>query len=452
MSVSNIKECVAECGFFSNAWYCGGIKGDQGEIVPKEEKARVIVHVRSSLISGCGDERVEVVLRDLGFTEGALQRIYSYLGDGDIEEGKNELFDLIDDRVITVERVGFSKPKKSSDGKSLPPEAKFYLMINKVNAEGGNNTFHIGFSRQGTPRGINRSFKADRDVSKLVQNLSKKETFHEHVHASKRCSSVMNHEPGVKVSQLGRADLAKFDIVALSKSRRLRLYMSIIQGLNTIHKLGVHQDVKPLNIVVDDDDLTMFIDFDTMKPKNVEANSISGTLIYYSPERLRCVINDYLYPNKDHRWFTNEKDDMWAAMLSICQIEARVPEKERLLSSAWIQKAKEYREAIRHCDQLIKKVIKKNKPEDHHKLSDSIKSIKIMLDSLDESGHLFKGLEGELNRPLDPLVYQLAHVKPQERYTAAAVLMNFAHLESLLAEEEGILASIKKTILGRLFQ
>ena len=452
MSVSNIKECVAEHGLLSNVWYCGGIKGDQGEIFPQEEKARAIVHLRSSLIPGCGDEKVKGVLRDLGFTEGALERIYSYLGEGDIEEGKNKLFDLIDDKVITVERVGFSKPKKSPDGKKIPPKAKFYLMINKVNAKGGNNTFHIGFSRRGTPRGINRSFKADRDVSELVEKLSKKETFHEHVNASKHYSRIMNHELGIKASQLGKADLARFDIAALSKSRRLRLYMSLFQGLSTIHKLGVHQDVKPPNIVVDDDDLTMFIDFDTMKPKNEEAHSISGTLIYYSPERLRCVINGYLHPDEDHRWIVNEKDDMWAAMLSVCQIEAKLPEAERLLSSAWVQKAKEYREAIRHCDQLIKKVIKEDKPEDRQKLSDSIQSIKTMLDSLDESGHLFKGLEGEPDRPLDALVYQLAHVEPKERYTAVGVLMNFSHLSFFVAEEERTTDPVKKSFFDRLFQ
>ncbi|MBS0653568.1 MAG: hypothetical protein JSR39_08630 [Verrucomicrobia bacterium] len=417
MSASGSElKCAAFEGAFDVGYY-SGFKGSGKQVNPKDSQARSIINLSPLVGFARNDSGVKKVLNDLGFKPEALDNIYSHLGGGNKEDGKDRLLDLIRDGKVTIERIGFSKEKEGH-----PAEAKFYMIINEVKDEGGNNQFHIGFSRKGAVRGITREVNKASNVPELAKKLSSNETFHDHV--ERRCSRIMNDEPGIKVSQLGKCNLWDLDLSKLTKSQRFRLYISIFEGLNVIHKLGVHQDVKPGNIVVDDENHAMFIDFDTLKETNEETPRFSGTLTYFSPERLRKFIN--ATPIE-----ASKKDDIWAAMLSICELEAQLPESERLLSEEFVQRYEEYSSTIKNLD-----------------MPDYLKRLKFV----GSSGNLFEGLKADCRYPLDALVYETAHTIPAYRYTARDVLMHFSQLE-VVDSKENIDPEVnrKKSFFSRFF-
>lgn len=417
MSASGSElKCAAFEGAFGVGYY-GNFDGSGNIVDPKVGKARSVINISPLVGFSRNDSGVKKVLNDLGFKPEALDNIYCCLGNGDKEQGKHRLLDLIRDGKVTVERIGFSKEKEGR-----PAQAKFYMIINEVKDQGGNNQFHIGFSLKGTMRGITKEVNKSSKVPELAEKLSSRDTFNEHI--QRRCSRIMNHEPGIKVSQLGKCNLWDLDLSQLTKSQRFRLYISIFEGLNVIHKLGVHQDVKPGNIVIDEEYHAMFIDFDTMKKKEASTSRFSGTLIYYSPERLRKFIN--ATPIE-----ASKKDDIWAAMQSICELEVQLPESERLLSEEFVQRYEEYRSTIKNMD-----------------MPNYLKRINYLGPSI----NLFEGLKPDPRYPLDALVYETAHTIPENRYTARDVLMHFSLLE-VVDSKENIEPEVnrKKSFFGHFF-
>jgi len=384
----------------SNIRYYGGQDGGGLLVNPKGSQARTIIHLSNLLRAGGSDLEIREVLKDLGFQAGALDNIYRSLGNGNEEVGKDRLLEYIRDGKITVERIGFSKEKENQ-----PVQAKFYIIIDEEKDKGANNQFYIGYSRSGTIRGIIKDVHGKRRVLELAEKLSSKDTFDDHI--QRRCSRIMSHEPGVKACQLGGSNLWNLDLSKLTRSERFKLYISIFEGLNVIHKIGVHQDVKPGNIVVDGENCAMFIDFDTIKESNKETPLRTGTLQYFSPERLRKYYDKQTI-------VASKMDDVWAAMLTICELEAKLPKSERLLSDQFVNRTKEYFQTLKGLD-------------------DS--SIKKRIEYLQLFNNLFYYLKPDPKYPLDAVVYETAHTNPRERYSAAGVLMQFSQREVVDSKE-----------------
>jgi serine/threonine kinase PknH len=79
----------------------------------------------------------------------------------------------------------------------------------------------------------------------------------------------------------------------LDPARAVRIIEQIAKALNTAHKIGlVHRDVKPSNILLDEDDFAYLIDFGIARGADetrlTGTGSIIGSWHYMSPERMRA--------------------------------------------------------------------------------------------------------------------------------------------------------------------
>jgi len=256
-------------------------------------------------------------LEALGFNKEALSKIYSCLGNGNQSLGAQvflqrlqtrKIIPLFSDKktelegLITVERIGFSKEGSP----------KFYLVFNAALAAGASSAFYQGFSPRGTERAITKRMDPvyyQNPLPPLAQSLSKElavpkktdepEKWQDHI--PRRCSRIMNFEQGLMAAQLGRsvnADMLK----DFSPLERYKFYLSIFEGLNVIHKYGAHGDVHLGNIVMDENNLALFIDFEDLSDA---------------------------HPDSKAR-------DVWRAMELICMVEIKLPEKLRMLSPAFL--------------------------------------------------------------------------------------------------------------------
>ncbi len=77
----------------------------------------------------------------------------------------------------------------------------------------------------------------------------------------------------------------------LSPDEAMRVFWSLASDLDTLHGAGfVHRDVKPENVIVDDDGRTTLIDFGlSAHVATVDVDEAVGTLRYASPEQLGVI-------------------------------------------------------------------------------------------------------------------------------------------------------------------
>ena len=83
----------------------------------------------------------------------------------------------------------------------------------------------------------------------------------------------------------------------LEPGRAVRIIEQVAKALHAAHKIGlVHRDVKPSNILLDEDDFAYLIDFGIARDVDQTGMTVTGTLIgswhYMAPERWRALEAD----------------------------------------------------------------------------------------------------------------------------------------------------------------
>lgn len=352
------------------------------------------------------------------FEPGALAKIAS-----DVRNriGEKQFFELVKQGRVSIERVGKRKTGE---------EDKYYLIIKKPDASGAFSSFQIGYSRRGEKRGVNiekdyaniahspeeiellqkeRAVKAQNLV--LAKRLTKE-------NAPNVCQ-MMNFEDGIKVSKLGSMSLDKLDLTQLTKAQRLKLYRSILEGVFQMHSVGLcHRDLKCENVVVHIKEngeavawIIDILDFLEEEGANRLGTAIIGTKDMWSPDSVEAYEKEQAQRNqpvKEPVALANPKDDVWAAMLMICQLESKLPEQDRMLSPEFMEMFKTYKENV--MDQgFIRRFY--SSFQEYFKAHPS---------------NLFEAdRRPATDYPLDRLVYQMAATQHQDRPSAKEVLERF---------------------------
>jgi len=353
------------------------------------------------------------------FTSDAVAKIASDIRD---RIGEREFFKLVKQGCVAIEKVGMRKNGKD----------KYFLIIRKPDGGGAFSSFQIGYSRQGEKRGVNieknyaniahspeevELLEKEREVKSQSLELAKRLTKE---NAPNVCQ-MMSFEAGVKVSRLGETSLEKFDVANLTKQQRLKLYRSLVEGLFQMHSVGLcHRDMKVENVVVHreaNDDVVAWIidllDFLEEEGRNRLGTAIIGTKHMWSPDCVRAYELEQSQKRKPREEqeavaLANSKDDVWAAMLMICQMESKVPEQERLLSPEFMKMFGAYRETVMEESFMLKFCKSFHEYFNVHQ------------------NNLFQADQAPaIDYPLDRLVYQMAWVDQEQRLSSKQVLEQF---------------------------
>ncbi len=359
------------------------------------------------------------VLKELGIdADHALSNLCHHLGNGDLALGSQHFESLKNQGLITVERVGFSKSG----------QAKFYIMVNQHKGYGCNNRFHIGISRRGTLRAVNRS--RHHNMTILNRQL-KAGTYVQNIHhilgKFSSISRVMDHELGIRVSELGHESLSKINVNLLTPEERARIYICLIKGLKSLHENGLtHNDLKPSNVVVcrnSDGKIcgVKIIDLDTLAKEHAES-VVEGTAEFIAPERLILANKHGKLTTYPMRQFViaSSKEDLWSAMLIICKLEAQVTsDSNRLLSQPILDRFNAFLTSFYQSPSGIS--------IEEKTLNALCQRTQWIQEDLLAKGrdNLFADIP--IATPIDFLVYSMAYIEPSRRASAPLLLSNLAY-------------------------
>lgn len=246
-------------------------------------------------------------------------------------------------------------------------------------------------------------------TEQLIESLRVQQIKRENLELAKRLTKdnapnvcqMVNHEDGVKVFKFEEIDLN-----SLTKSQRLNLYKTIFQGLFQIHSVGLcHRNVKCENIVVHTDEngdtvaaITGLIDFLEEEGKNRIREDLVETKQIWSPQQMDAGVDGTL---------ANSKDDAWAAMLMICEMETKVSEEGRMLSPELIQIFRTYQQDVMGQEAA----------------GQFFSSFQTYVKEHPEN--LFQGAQLQHDYPIDRLVYMMAGMDGGDRLSSKEVLEFF---------------------------
>jgi hypothetical protein len=360
------------------------------------------------------ETRIDIVLHRFGFLEAGLQKIYRAFGQGNCAEGRQIVFKKLQDRTLTIERIGFTE----KDPLKIAP--KFYIIItHPIVIEGGHSVVLNGYSTAGTPRIINVTVTQGEENPAAAKNLS---------HKSHPCSEVIcrlkRYEEGIKVSEKGEEDLWEFAIEKLSDRARLGMYLLLLRNLALFHQSGfVHRDLKLENIVVlrnESRELIglKFIDLDTLAREGEKAE-FDGTEHLFSYTQL-------LNRQNSLEAFPDQKDDVWGVMLVLCDLERRAlyhPENSPLIHPKILERYQTYIDVGITLSDSAKKGSSQF----------AAKMIRLFNDLGEES--LFAELSLDKEYPLDSLILRMAMFQNAKR-PSVQELLNDLDSARLLTEKD----------------
>ncbi len=347
-------------------------------------------------------------------------------------------------RLLTKGKVSFERVGWRTGG-----EDKYYFIIRDSKIKGSFSSFQIGHSRRGSPRAITIEEKNEDMVlfPEEIKRLEERRVIrNQNLELVKRLTKenapnvcrMMNYEDGIKVSRLGDMNIHQ-GVKKWTKMQRLNLYRSLFKGLFQMHSVGLcHRDLKCRNVVVHINEqqepvawIIDILDFLEEEGMNRLGTAMIGTRCMWSPDHVAAYQKEQLQmgrPVEDREpvALANPKDDVWAAMLMICQLEdlvSQVSQEDSMLSPEFIQIFVEYRQKVMHLH---------SKREFYISFQDYFK---LHPDNLFDAGRA-----SVTDYPLDHLVYQMASTRSEQRLSSKQVLERFPeHADSLRIDVPGSL-------------
>jgi len=152
-------------------------------------------------------------------------------------------------------------------------------------------------------KGIHTGLNMPVAIKMLKHDMAMNVEFLEKFHNEARIVALLNHENIVRVYDIEELFRTVFIIMEylegapldytldkmprLPITKALDILLQVCNGLNYAHEQGIiHQDIKPANIFVQNDDRAKIVDFGLSCPPGTVDCSMPGTVYYMSPEQI----------------------------------------------------------------------------------------------------------------------------------------------------------------------
>ncbi len=203
-------------------------------------------------------------------------------------------------------QAGISRPASSAAGKpaesrpssATSDSAKRYTILQEIGRGGMgvvykamDNTLNRMIAIKLLPKSISENPKAIMRFSAEARSAAQLNnnnivTLYDFQQAGGRSFITMEYVEGVTLKKLQTM------VESLPLNKTLKIIYQCCQGLDYAHKKGIiHRDIKPSNIMISKQNVVKIMDFGLAKSPGEEtltdAGSISGTIMYMSPEQLQ---------------------------------------------------------------------------------------------------------------------------------------------------------------------
>jgi len=346
-------------------------------------------------------------LKQIGF-KGALYTIYACLKERYPEEDVvRKFFTLCKKGLITIERVGHQNED--------PTKANLFIVVREALGTGGSHHSYLAVD----PTGQDLCLLERIPGAPVAQTPHCKDPRLQTISVS----YCMHEEKGLQIIPRGGITLEALlkDPALLTRENRQLIYKKLLKTIEGLHQLGyVHGDLKLDNVMVKLNsngvvsDL-LVIDLQGMTRINGPEPQ-RGNFPHASPERLMQL-----------KLRGNPKDDVWAAMYMICEIERAASGKDPLLSSETLIQFQKYYDLQRKYACALR---------DPYTRASCAKAIFPLFGP----HSLF---QEEICRPnsLDVVMFEMARLDPKKRATATQAVQLLEE-----TEEPAITAAMQVTI------